>query len=132
MKTLLKVFTAVAALTFATAAFADVATVSLGQKDASSSIEIDWREYGYGYEGASFFVACNDETIFVADVGGVTYVAPGVSYWVDSNGFYHLSQLPEGEYTGGVGSWSGTFWTSGSNVTWQGPSGQYWLAVDFY
>ncbi|HEX2851824.1 MAG TPA: hypothetical protein VHO24_01205 [Opitutaceae bacterium] len=85
MKTLLKVFTAVAAITFATASFAAEETVSLGYTDYYSSIEIDLREYGSGL-GGSVVLSCNDELVFVADLGGVTYAAPGVYSWVDYYG----------------------------------------------
>lgn len=132
MKTLLKVFTAIAALTFATAAFAAEETVSLGSKDYYSTITIELREYGYG-SGGSVVLYCDNVLVFAADPGGVTYAAAGVSYWIDSYGFFHVTQLPEGEYTGGLSvNWGGSFSSSGNNVTWQANSGQYWMVADFY
>ncbi len=132
MKKYLKAITAFAIMTFASLAWAAEQTVSLGYKDSSSSVEMDLREYGYQTGYGSVALYCNGDLVFCFDQGGVLYVQSGVYWWQDSNGFMHVSNLPDGEYTGGLSvNSAGSFSTSSQTITWVSNFGPTWLVVDF-
>jgi hypothetical protein len=130
MNKIIKSLVALTAFLIASAAWAGTASVSDGYKYAGDGVEVDpsWPSITY----CTVTIYQNNQVVAMADGGGITYTASGVTGEVTATGNIFIYNLPDGgNVTVEVSVGGGSFYTSSNYIHWDDgyDSGDFWVLL---